>query len=172
MKKLTHREKIYSLAAIFLMIDEFVKIIVRAKLTLHKEVAVIPKFFYLYHTTNTGAAFSYFSSHTTMLIVITFICIFILDRCIKSAKTLSKVNIFTFGMMLGGIFGNLIDRLVYHGVTDYLLFIFNHKAFPVFNIADVLITVGSFTYIISFFIEEIKDLKNKKAKKALKRKEA
>ena len=59
---------------------------------------------------------------------------------------------------MGGIMGNLIDRIIFHGVTDYLLFIFGNKAFPVFNFADILITVGVFIY----FLDCLRDIYRKK----------
>ena len=72
MKKLTNKEKIYSYATILLIIDQFLKILIRSKLRLHKEVVIIPHFFSLYNTTNTGAAFSIFQNHTTFLIIFIF----------------------------------------------------------------------------------------------------
>ena len=72
MKKLTNKEKIYSYAAILLIIDQFLKFLIRAKLPLHKEIVIIPRFFSLYNTTNTGAAFSIFQNHTIFLILFNF----------------------------------------------------------------------------------------------------
>ena len=62
--------------------------------------------------------------------------------------------------MLGGIIGNLFDRIIYGAVVDYLSFtIFNYN-FPVFNMADIGITVGAVLLIVDLLIEEI-NLKNK-----------
>lgn len=61
----------------------------------------------------------------------------------------------SFGLVLGGIIGNLIDRIAYQGVIDFLSFkIFNYN-FPVFNIADIGITVGVFLLIIIYFYKDI-----------------
>ena len=57
---------------------------------------------------------------------------------------------------MGGIFGNLIDRIIHHAVIDYLSFkIFSYE-FPVFNIADICITVGVILLILSMIIERKK----------------
>ena len=62
---------------------------------------------------------------------------------------------------MGGIFGNMIDRIINHSVTDFISFrIFNYN-FPVFNIADIGITIGACLLVISILIEEKKISKNK-----------
>ena len=62
----------------------------------------------------------------------------------------------SFGLVLGGILGNLIDRIVYQGVIDFLSFqIFNYN-FPVFNIADIGITIGVLLLIIIYISRDIK----------------
>ncbi len=155
MKKLSNKEKIYSLTAIFLMIDQFIKILVRSQIPLHKEVVVIPKFFSLYNTTNTGCAFSLLSNHQIFLIIFTLFVLIILDRYISKEKNFTSLAILSLGMIVGGILGNLIDRIIFKGVTDYLLFVFGTYAFPVFNIADILITVGVFLYILDVIITDV-----------------
>ena len=157
MKKLTNKEKIYSYAAILLIIDQFLKFLIRAKLPLHKEIVIIPRFFSLYNTTNTGAAFSIFQNHTIFLILFTFLILLIIDKYLQKETYFTKLSITSLGMIIGGIIGNLIDRIIYHGVTDYLLFVFGSKSFPVFNFADILITCGIFLYFISMLIDLIKN---------------
>lgn len=156
MKKLTNKEKIYSYATILLIIDQFLKILIRSKLRLHKEVVIIPHFFSLYNTTNTGAAFSIFQNHTTFLIIFTILVLLIIDKYLQNEIYFTKLSIVSLGMIIGGIIGNLIDRIIFHGVTDYLLFVFGNKSFPVFNFADVLITCGIFLYFIYMFLDIIK----------------
>ena len=72
---------------------------------------------------------------------------------------------FALGMIIGGIVGNLIDRLLYHSVIDYLSFnIFGYN-FPVFNIADIGITVGCLLYIIELIRRSINESKSRSRKK-------
>ena len=162
MKKLTNKEKIYSYATILLIIDQFLKILIRSKLSLHKEIVVIPHFFSLYNTINTGAAFSIFQNHTIFLIMFTFLILLIIDKYLQNEIYFTKLSVVSMGMIIGGIIGNLIDRIIFHGVTDYLLFIFGSKSFPVFNFADVLITCGILLYFIYMFSDLIKNKFNKK----------
>ena len=60
---------------------------------------------------------------------------------------------------MGGIFGNLLDRIIHHSVIDYLSFNIINYSFPIFNLADIGITVG----VVLLLIESIR--KDKKIKK-------
>ena len=60
-----------------------------------------------------------------------------------------KLNIYGFGFLLGGILGNLADRLLFGYVKDFFDFIIFNYDFPVFNIADIFIVLGVFMLIIS-----------------------
>ena len=57
-------------------------------------------------------------------------------------KKFSKIDIISYGMILGGVYGNLIDRIIHRSVTDYLSFNIFGYDFPVFNMADTFITIG------------------------------
>ena len=156
MKKiLKNKEKIYSLACIVLMIDQFIKVLIRTKMQLNQVVIIIPKFFSIHYLKNTGAAFSILRDNTIILIIISVAMIYLINRFIEKEKKLSERQKIYIGILLGGIFGNLIDRIAYRGVIDYLSFTFFGYNFPVFNLADIGITVGVFLLIINY-------LRNKK----------
>ena len=55
-------------------------------------------------------------------------------------------------MIIGGIIGNLLDRIMYHGVIDYLSFQFGSYYFPIFNFADIGITLGVLLLIINTYL--------------------
>ncbi len=148
MKK--NKEKIYSIAAIVVIIDQLLKLVIKTKLKIFQEIVVIPKFFSIYYIQNNGAAFSILGDKTILLIAISAICIIILDRFITAETKFNKLSIISLGIIMGGIFGNLIDRLLYHSVIDFLSFSIFKYNFPVFNIADIGITIGTVLLIISF----------------------
>jgi signal peptidase II len=101
---------------------------------------------------NTGSAFGLFANQTFLLIIVSiaallFILLFL--RYLSLATTLSMVSI---GLILGGAVGNLIDRLRFGYVTDFIYFrLWGTFHWPAFNIADVAITVGVFVLIYSFY---------------------
>ena len=155
--KLKNKKNIYITGIILLLLDQIVKILVRTKMALYQEIKIIPKLFSLYYVENDGAAFSFLGSKTLLLITVSIICLVFLNKFIIEEK-LPKISYIPLGLLLGGIMGNLIDRIVYHSVTDYLsIFIFKYS-FPVFNIADIAICLSTIFLIIIFIIDEKKEV--------------
>jgi len=148
------RQKIYQITSIFLIFDQFIKLLVNNYLNLHQEITVIPHFFSIYYVKNTGAAFSILKDSTLLLTVMSVIFILILDSLIKKEENINRLGIISLGCILGGMFGNLIDRILHHGVIDYLSFTMFNYDFPIFNLADIGITVGIVVLAISILIEK------------------
>lgn len=143
------KQKIYSIASIVIMVDLILKFIVSAKLVENDIIKVIPNFFSIYYLKNTGAAFSILQNSTVFLVILSALILLVLNNYIDKEKDLNRRSEISLGMVIGGIFGNMIDRIINHSVTDFISFrIFNYN-FPVFNIADIGITVGVFLLLIS-----------------------
>ena len=141
-------KSIYVLALIWLIIDQVTKFIVKSVLEFAREYVIIPNFFSFYYVENEGAAFSSFTGHTLLLIIISIICLGVIINVIQKENTNSKFINFSLGILLGGMIGNLIDRIFIHRVIDFLSFnIFGYK-FPVFNVADIGITCGVALYLV------------------------
>ena len=147
------RENIYKITSIILMLDQFIKIIINRYISLGSSVTVIPNFFSIMNLKNTGAAFSILEDNTVLLVIISVIVIVLLDRSIKKISKFEVLEEISLGLIMGGIFGNLIDRIIHHGVIDYLSFKIFGYSFPVFNLADMAIVIGVGLYLI----EIIKD---------------
>lgn len=156
---MNNKGKLYFITCIVLLIDQIVKIIVNNCMTLYDEIKLIPNFFSIYYVKNTGAAFSILENNTPFLVLMTVIFIIIIHRYLKNEKNLTKLSSISFGLILGGMFGNLIDRIIHSGVIDYLSFEFFGYGFPVFNIADIGITVGVFLMLIEMLLEKKRKLK-------------
>lgn len=110
-------------------------------------IEVIPGFFNLVHVGNTGAAWSLFEGRSTLLALLalgTLLAIFLWRRSLGLRAMPVQVS---FGLMCGGIVGNLVDRLLHGHVIDFLDFHFGNYIFPTFNIADSGICVGVFIYL-------------------------
>ena len=151
-----NKEDIYKITSIVLMLDQIIKLLIMRKMVLHQRISIIPNFFSIFYVKNTGAAFSILEDNTLILIIISVLFIVGLNEFIKREKDFSKLSILSLGMILGGIFGNLIDRIVHHAVIDYLSFSFLHYEFPVFNIADMGITIGMCLFLLGLILEKIK----------------
>ncbi len=111
-------------------------------------IPVIRGFFYLVHVGNTGAAWSLFSGKSTALATLaaaTLAAIAVWRRHLGLRQTGVQI---CFGLLCGGILGNLVDRLVYGHVIDFLDFHFGSYIYPTFNLADSAICIGVGLYLI------------------------
>jgi signal peptidase II len=140
---------IAALALVVFVLDQFTKWLVCHGLDLGDEKTVIPGFFKLVHWNNTGAAWSQFSgNNATLALVAAFALVALfLTRHHFSSHTLSGQ--IAFGLIFGGIAGNLTDRLLpsRQAVVDFLYFYLQQRGggiigFPAFNVADTAICTG------------------------------
>lgn len=110
-------------------------------------VSIIPGFFNLIHVGNTGAAWSLFSGRSLWLAVIaalTLLAIYVWRRPLMLHLQIVQVS---FGLLCGGILGNLVDRIRHGYVTDFIDLHFGSYVYPTFNIADSGICVGVALYL-------------------------
>ncbi len=151
------KKNIYSIATLSFVLDQVIKLIIVQNMNLYQEIVVIPQFFSILYVKNTGAAFSILENNTFLLIIIGVLFMVGLNRYIKRENFYSKLSIISLGLILGGIYGNLLDRIIRGAVVDYLSFLIIHYEFPVFNLADICITVGIGLFILDSFINKRKE---------------
>ena len=134
---------------VFLIIDQIIKFYLSSKMILNQSTILIKNFLNVTYVRNTGAAFSLFRDRTWLLIIIGIIAVIGLMIYINKLGDLNDYDMFSYSLLLGGILGNLIDRIIHGYVIDYIsLNIFGYH-FPVFNFADVCIVVGVGLILIS-----------------------
>lgn len=139
--------KIYLGAIILFIIDFVSKRIIASSLVLGESIKIIPSFFDIEYHINTGGAFSLFSGYSFVLALIAIGTIFYIHSFLKNVKKTREM--IGFSLLIGGIFGNLVDRILYGHVIDFLAFNFFGYSFPVFNIADIGICLGVFLIVIA-----------------------
>ena len=140
-------KKVYIITLLSFIIDQVSKALVSTCFSLNESVKLINNFLYLNYINNTGASFSILTNKKYLLIVLSFIAIIIIIRYINTFKN-TIFNRIGLGLLLGGILGNLSDRILFGYVKDFIsLYIFGYS-FPVFNIADICIVVGVIILII------------------------
>lgn len=144
MKKIS----IYIICTIWLVIDQIIKNIVISYLNVGEKITIISNLFQINYLQNEGAAFSSFTGMRVLLILITITAFYMIASYIKKNEITSKLEIISLGIILGGILGNLIDRVSFGYVIDYLSFTIFGYQFAVFNFADIGIVVGIFLLII------------------------
>ena len=107
---LKNKEKIYSISAIIIMLDQMIKLLIRSKMTLTEEITIIPNFFSLYYVENTGAAFSILTNKTLLLVLIAIACLVLLDRYITKLLKISKLEINSLSEITTSL-GTLYDKM-------------------------------------------------------------
>ncbi len=98
--------------------------------------------------TNTGAAWGFMSSFPTALIIIRFCFIFFLFYLIAYTKS-SQSSLFGLILILSGAISNILDSFIYGVVIDMIHFRFWSYDYPIFNLADCCITIGTCIFLIS-----------------------
>ncbi len=144
-------KRILIIGFIILLIDQVFKALIMSFLNLGESISLIPNFFSITLLFNTGGAFSLFSGNTIFLIVLSFIVIYILYKYFVKDKVINKKNIILYGILFGGICGNLIDRIFRGYVIDYIDFNIFGFNYPVFNFADICIVVSIFMIFIVMY---------------------
>lgn len=142
---------IYTIIILFVIIlDQYSKYLAYTRLSIIETFPIINNGFHLTYRQNTGAAFSIFREHQSVLMWITLIVIifmvFLLAKLINEKA--SRLILIGTSMIVGGAIGNLIDRIRLGYVVDF--FDFRLINFAVFNIADSCIVVGAL--VISAFV--------------------
>ena len=111
-------------------------------------IPVVRGFFYLVHVGNTGAAWSMLTGRSMLLAALaaaTLVAIFLWRRALGLRDRTAQI---CFGLLCGGIIGNLSDRLVYGHVVDFVDLHFGSYVYPTFNVADAGICCGVVLYLI------------------------
>ncbi|WP_309386150.1 signal peptidase II [Cerasicoccus frondis] len=129
-------------------------------------IAVIPNFFYIIHVYNDGAAWSMFSGYSFVLGLLGFVAlgaIYFFRKQLELHRGLLQI---IFGLLIGGIVGNMIDRFAYGHVVDFLDFHFGSYRYPAFNVADCGITIGVSIYVVLSLVETWREHRVKKTQAA------
>ena len=139
------------IAASIVLLDQFSKSLAKSMLELHVPVAVLPSLnFTLAY--NKGAAFSLFANaggwQTVFFTVVAAIAIVIIFRMLKSLQQDQLQQGLGLALILGGAIGNLIDRIAFSKVTDFIDVYYSGWHFATFNIADMAISIGAVLVIL------------------------
>jgi len=140
---------------VVLLIDQISKYWVQTNPALH-DVKIINGFFHITYARNTGMAWSMLSGQQVLLSLIAAAAIGVMIWYLINKKP-DKYTTFAVALMIGGAAGNLIDRLVYNYVRDFLNFYIFGYDFPIFNIADSALCIGVFILFILMLKEEKND---------------
>jgi signal peptidase II len=139
--------RIIAIASMVIALDQLSKHLVLRFLGYAEEKVVVEGFFKFVHWGNTGAAWSLFRGNNSLLASIAILALVVLFFSRHHFDSRSLPGQFAFGLICGGIVGNLIDRLWAKHVIDFLYFYIQQRGgtqigFPAFNVADSAICTG------------------------------
>ena len=147
----------FVLIAIIIFIDQIIKYLIYSNMDLYDSIPIINNIFHITYVRNFGAAFSilqnqqkFFISMTLIVVIIIFFVIFVYKRKLHTSV------IYSLSFIVAGAIGNVIDRIRWGYVTDFLDFRF----WPVFNVADMSIVFGAI--ILTVYILWIEPKSNSK----------
>jgi len=133
--------------SIFLIILDFISKLLIVNF-LKVDLFLIPNFLYLTFVTNTGTFWGLFSNINIFFMILSIIVLSLLIYIITIKTTLNKLNTILYSLVISGIIGNLIDRIIRGYVVDFIgIKIFNYN-FPIFNFADIYIVIGVLLFIL------------------------
>jgi len=150
-------KKIFLISFFYTFLDQIIKLIVSNQLYLNESIAIINNFFNLTYVRNYGAAFSIFSGSRLFLIIIALIAIACIYNFFIKNQKLNTIEIISYSLLLGGIIGNLIDRVFLGYVIDYLDFTIFKYSFPIFNLADIFIVSSVILIVIDVVRSELNE---------------
>jgi len=135
------------IVAIILVLDQVTKVLISHTLALHESMPVLESFFHLTYERNAGAAFSLFAQapawfRQPFFLGATGVAIVALILFLRQTDGANRLMVVAIAAVLGGAIGNLIDRLLYGEVIDFLLLHWRGYYWPAFNVADSCITLG------------------------------
>jgi len=135
------------------LIDQGSKFIIDNTLALYENLLIIPNVLSFEKVYNTGAAFSILQNNTVFLVLIAILTIIsILIFLIIKKNNINSYENIAFGFICAGALGNLIDRICFSYVIDFIRLDFID--FPIFNIADILINIGVIILIVNIFVQK------------------
>ena len=142
-------QKSLIITLVCMLIDQIIKIFVMAKMSLNSSLVVIKNFFSLTYVENDGAAWSIFSGNRVFLIVISVLAIILIYFYFIKNNDIKNFELINYSILIGGIMGNLLDRIKFGKVIDYLDFNLFGYNYPIFNFADICIVISIILLLIS-----------------------
>ncbi|MDJ0625707.1 MAG: signal peptidase II [Candidatus Caenarcaniphilales bacterium] len=138
-----------------LIIDQLTKYSARINLIFNHPVEVIPNVLNWRLLYNTGAAFSVFSNQTFLLAIISgLVALGLIIYSLKNLSESSKLKTLFLAFIISGAIGNLIDRVLFSQVTDFIDLLILPGNFAVFNFADVYINIAVALFIVDWFLDK------------------
>ena len=150
------RQKAYAIAAAVFVLDRITKWLIETRVSLADTYRVIPGFFEIVNSQNRGVAFGILNNSTSewrtvALVIASIAAVIVVSVMLWRAQRMDTLFLCGLSLILGGAAGNLLDRMVWGRVTDFLVFYIGQYEWPAFNVADSAIVIGSALLLLDQF---------------------
>ena len=143
------------LSVVVVILDQLTKLWIDSSMTLHERLPLIDGFFDLTLAYNPGAAFSFLADaggwQRWFFTILSTVVTLILVVWLKRLQAHEKITAVALALIIGGAIGNLIDRIAYGHVIDFLLVYYQQWSWPAFNVADSAISIGVILMLLALF---------------------
>lgn len=148
------------IAASVVIVDQLTKLWIMTNFALHEQQNIIPGFFDLVYVTNTGAAFGFLAGDKNLLrqtffVGVALVALVVIVYAYGHLKKQGRIFVYSLGLIGGGAIGNLIDRLRFGSVVDFLDFYLGRYHWPAFNAADSAITIGVGLFMLGTLLQHL-----------------
>ena len=153
-------KKLAVISGLVIIIDQITKILILKNLPLFHSVTIIPGFFNITHIHNPGGAFGFMAHQDSnfrnfLFILLASVAVGIIFYFYKNTNRTHPFLASGFALILGGAIGNLIDRIRFGKVVDFLDFYVHNHHWPAFNVADSAITIGVTIFIFHLLFKKM-----------------
>jgi signal peptidase II len=152
-----------AIAGTVILLDQLTKHWIIATLRLHEGFAVVDGFFNIIHVRNPGAAFGFLAGaspafRSVFFLAVTLVAILLIIHYLRHTLRQAGIEklpvVFSLALILAGAVGNLIDRLRFGEVVDFLDVYIGTTHWPAFNVADASISTGAAILVIALFVKK------------------
>lgn len=146
------KRKVTVISLIVLVMDRISKMLVFNLMKINNSIKILDDLLYITYVKNEGIAFSFLEGNRLFIILASIVVLGMILFYLKNSK-LNSLEIIGFGMVVGGALGNLIDRIIYGYVIDFIDVYVLRYDYPIFNIADMGVVVGVIVILVSNFVK-------------------
>ena len=152
--------KLILITAVVIFLDQLTKFLIVKQMPLYSSIAIIPDFFNLVHYRNSGGAFSLMANSSVnvrffVFIVLSIVAIFFIMYLFFKIPEEKKMLQVSMAMIFSGACGNMVDRLRFMYVVDFLDFYIKDYHWPAFNVADSSISIGVVIIMFHIFFKKM-----------------
>lgn len=152
------------MAFLVVIVDQLTKLWVMSTFALYQQLKIIPGIFNLVYVRNTGAAFGFLAGEKSWLrqaffIGVAIIALVVIFFAYNHLKRQGRLFLYALALIAGGALGNLIDRMRFGSVVDFLDFYLGSYHWPAFNAADSAITVGVGLFLLGTLLQHLQERK-------------